>query len=92
VTRVSLLISPKGRVRNNDSCTSRPPGVPGSPPVECFFSVITRPAIRRGSLISVKELVAAIGTLIDHWNDHASPFAWTEDSYATLGGCPTCEY
>jgi hypothetical protein len=55
-----------------------------SPPVECFFSVTTRPAIRRGSLISVKELVAAIGTLIDHWNDHASPFAWTEDSDATL--------
>jgi hypothetical protein len=45
--------------------------------VECFFSVITRPAIRRGSLIPVKELVATIGTLIDHWNDHAGPFAWT---------------
>jgi hypothetical protein len=44
----------------------------------------TRPAIRRGPLISVKELIAAIGTLTGHWNDHASPFAWTEDSAATL--------
>jgi transposase len=48
--------------------------------VECFFSVITRQAIRRGSFTSVKELVAAIGAFIDHWNDHPRPFAWTKDA------------
>jgi hypothetical protein len=48
--------------------------------VECFFSVITRQAIRRGSFTSVKELVAAIGAFIDSWNDHPRPFAWTKDA------------
>ena len=48
--------------------------------VECFFSVITRQSIRRGSFTSVKELVAAIGAFIDSWNDHPRPFAWTKDA------------
>jgi transposase len=47
--------------------------------VECFFSVITRQAIRRGSFISVRELTAAIGAFIDHSNDHPVPFTWTKD-------------
>jgi transposase len=48
--------------------------------VECFFSVITRQAIRRGSFTSVKELTAVIGAFIDSWNDHPHPFAWTKDA------------
>ena len=48
--------------------------------VECFFSVITRQAIRRGTFTSVKELTAAIGAFIDHWNDHPRPFTWTKDA------------
>ncbi len=48
--------------------------------VECFFSVITRQAIRRGSFTSVRDLVTAIGAFIDHWNDHPHPFAWTKDA------------
>ena len=48
--------------------------------VECFFSVIIRQAIRRGSFTSVKELTAAIGAFIDHWNKHPRPFAWTKDA------------
>ena len=48
--------------------------------VECFFSVITRQAIRRGTFTSVKELTVAIGTFIDHWNDHPRPFTWTKDA------------
>ena len=48
--------------------------------VECFFSVITRQAIRRGTFTSVKELTAAIGAFIDSWNDHPRPFAWTKDA------------
>jgi transposase len=47
--------------------------------VECFFSIITRQAIRRGSFASVSELTSAIGAFIDHWNDHPRPFTWTKD-------------
>jgi transposase len=53
--------------------------------VECFFSIITRQAIRRGSFTSVKDLVSAIGAFIDHWNDHPRPFAWTKDADEILG-------
>jgi transposase len=38
--------------------------------VECFFSVITRQAIRRGSFTSVRQLTSTIGSFIDRWNDH----------------------
>ncbi|MDQ2815754.1 MAG: IS630 family transposase [Actinomycetota bacterium] len=48
--------------------------------VECFFSVITRQAIRRGSFTSVRQLTGVIGSFIDHWNDHPQPFAWTKDA------------
>jgi transposase len=48
--------------------------------VECFFSIITRQAIRRGSFRSAKELTAAIGAFIDHWNEHPRPFAWIKDA------------
>lgn len=47
---------------------------------ECFFSITTRQAIRRGSFASVRELTAAIGAFIDHWNDHPVEFAWTKDA------------
>src|ERR1022692_3082552 len=53
--------------------------------VECFFSVITRQAIRRGSFTSVRQLTETIGTFIDHWNDHPRPFAWTKDADEILG-------
>jgi transposase len=46
--------------------------------VEAFFGIITRQAIRRGSFDSVKELVAAIGTFIEGWNDRCHPFTWTK--------------
>jgi transposase len=46
--------------------------------VECFFSIITRQAIRRGAFTSVADLTAAIQTYIDGWNDHAEPFSWTK--------------
>jgi transposase len=52
--------------------------------VECFFSVITRQAIRRGSLTSVKELVAAIGAFTGSWNGHPRPFTWTKEADTIL--------
>ncbi|HEU4514573.1 MAG TPA: IS630 family transposase, partial [Nocardioidaceae bacterium] len=46
--------------------------------VEIFFGIITRQAIRRGTFTSVKDLVAAIETFIDGWNDRCEPFVWTK--------------
>jgi transposase len=52
--------------------------------VECFFSGITRQAIRRGSFTSVRQLTAAIGAFTDSWNDHPRPLAWTKDADEVL--------
>ncbi len=53
--------------------------------VECFFSIITRQAIRRGSCTSVRQLTDTIGAFIDGWNDHPHPFTWTKDADEILG-------
>jgi hypothetical protein len=39
-----------------------------------FFSIITRQAIRRASFDSVKDLIAAIRTFIDSYNQRCQPF------------------
>jgi hypothetical protein len=52
--------------------------------VEAFFGTITRQAIRRGSFDSVKQLVTAIRTFIEGWNDRCHPFVWTEDGRGDL--------
>jgi transposase len=46
--------------------------------VEIFFGIITRQAIRRGTFTSVPDLIAAIRTFIDGYNDRCKPFAWTK--------------
>jgi transposase len=46
--------------------------------VEIFFAIITRQAIRRGSFTSVRDLISAIGTFIDGWNERCEPFVWTK--------------
>jgi transposase len=46
--------------------------------VEIFFGIITRQAIRRGTFTSVKDLIAAIETFIDGWNERCQPFVWTK--------------
>jgi transposase len=46
--------------------------------VEIFFGIITRQAIRRGTFTSVKDLIAAIETFIDGWNERCRPFVWTK--------------
>lgn len=43
-----------------------------------WFSVIQRQAIRRGTFTSVKDLITAIGTFIDGWNERCQPFTWTK--------------
>src|SRR5262249_54862533 len=51
-----LLKNPRIPLHFPPSPTPRPTHL------ECFFSIITRQAIRRGSFTSVKQLVATIGT------------------------------
>ena len=46
--------------------------------VEIFFGIITRQAIRRGTFTCVKDLIAAIETFIDGWNERCQPFTWTK--------------
>ena len=46
--------------------------------IEIFFGIITRQAIRRGTFTSVKDLIAAIETYIDGWNERCQPFIWTK--------------
>ncbi len=46
--------------------------------VEIFFGIITRQAIRRGTFTSVKDLIGAIETFIDAWNERCEPFVWTK--------------
>ena len=46
--------------------------------VEIFFGIITRQAIRLGTFTSVKDLIAAIETYIDGWNERCQPFTWTK--------------
>jgi len=52
--------------------------------VEIFFGIITRQAIRRGTFTSVKDLIAAIETFIDGWNERCEPFTWAK----TAGDVP----
>jgi hypothetical protein len=42
--------------------------------VEIVFGIITRQAIRRGTFTSVKNLINAIETFIDAWNERCQPF------------------
>ncbi len=55
--------------------------------VEIFFGIITRQAIRRGNFTSVKDLIAAIETFIDGWNERCQPFVWTKTADELLPHC-----
>lgn len=55
--------------------------------VEIFFGIITRQAIRRGTFTSVKDLITAIGTFIDGWNDRCQLFTWTKTADELLPHC-----
>jgi transposase len=55
--------------------------------VEIFFGIITRQAIRRGTFRSVKDLITAIETFINGWNDRCQPFTWTKTADELLPHC-----
>lgn len=52
--------------------------------VECWFSILTRKQVRRGTYASVPELVAAIKRFIAAHNEHAKPFVWTKSAEQIL--------
>jgi transposase len=56
--------------------------------VEVFFAITSRQALRRGDFSSVAELVAAIGRLVDAWNERCQPFRWVRDADQILGKLP----
>jgi hypothetical protein len=43
-----------------------------------LFGIITRQTIHRGSFVSVHDLINAIHTFIDGWNDRYQPSMWTK--------------
>jgi transposase len=46
--------------------------------VECWFSILTRQQVRRGSYGTVADLIAAIQRYIEGYNQRAKPFVWTK--------------
>jgi transposase len=55
--------------------------------VETFFSIITRQAIHRGTFASVPDLIDAIRTYIDAYNERCQPFVWTKTADEILARC-----
>ena len=47
--------------------------------VEAWFGILTRKSVRRGSFDSVRGLIRHIGSYIEHWNEHPTPFVWTKE-------------
>ena len=46
--------------------------------VEIWFSILTKQQVRRGVYHDVGELIAAIETFIEGYNQRAQPFVWTK--------------
>jgi putative transposase len=52
--------------------------------VERWFALITQQSIRRGSVQSVRELIANINRYVEHYNRVARPFVWTATADSIL--------
>jgi transposase len=46
--------------------------------VECWFSILSRSALRGGSFTSARQLREAIDAFVKVYNDKATPFEWTK--------------
>ena len=58
--------------------------------IERWFAELTNKRIRRGSFLSVPDLVAAIQEFLGVWNENPKPFVWTatvDSIVAKLGRC-----
>jgi putative transposase len=52
--------------------------------VERWFALITHQSIRRGSVQSVRELIANINHYVEHYNRDTRPFVWTATADSIL--------
>ncbi len=52
--------------------------------VEGWFKLLTERRLRRGTFNSVDQLVDAIGTWVEHWNDDPKPFIWKKPAEEIL--------
>jgi len=52
--------------------------------VERWFALITQQSIRRGSVESVRELIANINHYVEHYNRDTRPFVWTATADSIL--------
>jgi putative transposase len=52
--------------------------------VERWFALITQQSIRRGSVHSVRELIANINHYVEHYNRETRPFVWTATADSIL--------
>jgi hypothetical protein len=45
--------------------------------IERWFAELTNKRIRRGSFLSVEDLITAIEDFLAAWNENPQPFVWT---------------
>jgi len=55
--------------------------------IECYFSILQRASLNRGSFTSQEQLRQTVINFVRHWNDHdAHPFKWTFTGYPLQTG------
>jgi len=59
--------------------------------IERWFREITQKRIRRGTFLSVPELIVAITEYLDQYNINPKPFVWTKDADLILGKIAHCK-
>jgi len=58
--------------------------------IERWFAELTNKRIRRGSFLSVDDLIAAIEEFLAAWNEHPKPFVWTATVDSILAKLSRC--
>jgi transposase len=58
--------------------------------IERWFAELTNKRIRRGSFLSVDDLVAAIKDFLSAWNENPKPFVWTAQVDSILAKLTRC--
>jgi transposase len=59
--------------------------------VERWFGELTGKRIRRGSFVSVADLIAAIEDYLTTWNENPKPFIWTATVASIVGKLSRCK-
>jgi len=58
--------------------------------IERWFAELTNKRIRRGSFLSVDDLISAIEEFLAAWNEHPKPFVWTATVDSILAKLARC--